>query len=127
MAQNSKSYYSGPQGLMRRPSCSTAPTMSIEVFDHEVVPAIHGRGLQVWDVAPPLIGGYGNGYGGWGWSPFSFFAPGPAVAIGVGGGFDPSFSSCFLEPLQPSQETFSDQEMKKATKITIRDEKEQKF
>ncbi|CDY72599.1 BnaAnng41620D, partial [Brassica napus] len=53
-------------------------------------------------VAPPLIGGYGYGCGGWGLSPFSFFAPaGPAVAVGVGGGFDPSFSSCFLEPLQP--------------------------
>ncbi|XP_027073050.1 uncharacterized protein [Coffea arabica] len=44
-------------------------------------------------VAPPLIGGYGYGfgvpfYGGWGWTPFSFFAPGPSVAIGVGGGFD---------------------------------------
>ncbi|CAN7067176.1 unnamed protein product, partial [Brassica rapa subsp. trilocularis] len=52
-------------------------------------------------VAPPLIGGYGYGCGGWGLSPFSFFAPGPAVAAGVGGGFDPSFSSCFLEPLQP--------------------------
>jgi hypothetical protein len=44
-------------------------------------------------VAPPLVGGYGFGYGvpfygGWGWSPFSFFAPGPSVAIGVGGGFD---------------------------------------
>ncbi|XP_057545493.1 uncharacterized protein LOC130824479 [Amaranthus tricolor] len=44
-------------------------------------------------VAPPLIGGYGYGfgspfYGGWGWSPFSFFAPGPSVAVGVGGGFD---------------------------------------
>ncbi|RID41179.1 hypothetical protein BRARA_J01157 [Brassica rapa] len=52
-------------------------------------------------VAPPLIGGYGYGCGGWGLSPFSFFAPGPAVAVGVGGGFNPSFSSCFLEPLQP--------------------------
>lgn len=44
-------------------------------------------------VAPPLVGGYGFGYGvpfygGWGWSPFSFFAPGPSVAIGVGGGFE---------------------------------------
>ncbi|XAR51150.1 hypothetical protein NMG60_11005700 [Bertholletia excelsa] len=44
-------------------------------------------------VAPPLIGGYGFGfgvpfYGGWGWSPFSFFAPGPSIAVGVGGGFD---------------------------------------
>ncbi|KAF2317187.1 hypothetical protein GH714_015836 [Hevea brasiliensis] len=43
-------------------------------------------------VAPPLVGGYGYGfgvpfYGGWGWSPFSFFAPGPSVAI-VGGGFE---------------------------------------
>ncbi|XP_038889538.1 uncharacterized protein LOC120079434 isoform X2 [Benincasa hispida] len=44
-------------------------------------------------VAPPLVGGYGFGYGvpyygGWGWSPFSFFAPSPAVAVGIGGGFD---------------------------------------
>ncbi|KAL3532786.1 hypothetical protein ACH5RR_006307 [Cinchona calisaya] len=44
-------------------------------------------------VAPPLVGGYGYGfgvpfYGGWGWTPFSFFAPGPSVAIGVGGGFE---------------------------------------
>ncbi|KAL8152505.1 hypothetical protein V2J09_010265 [Rumex salicifolius] len=44
-------------------------------------------------VAPPLVGGYGFGfgspyYGGWGWSPFSFFMPGPSVAVGVGGGFD---------------------------------------
>ncbi|NBI73800.1 hypothetical protein D3Z50_22845 [Clostridiaceae bacterium] len=44
-------------------------------------------------VAPPLVGGYGYGfgvpyYGGYGWSPFSFFAPGPSVAVGVGGGFD---------------------------------------
>lgn len=31
-----------------------------------------------------------------------------------------SFSSCFLELLQPSLETFSDQEMKKMTKMTIR-------
>ncbi|KAF2309564.1 hypothetical protein GH714_003832 [Hevea brasiliensis] len=43
-------------------------------------------------LAPPLVGGYGYGfgvpfYGGWGWSPFSFFAPGPSVAI-VGGGFE---------------------------------------
>lgn len=44
-------------------------------------------------VAPPLVGGYGFGfgapfYGGWGWSPFSFFTPGPSVAVGIGGGFD---------------------------------------
>ncbi|KAL2480899.1 hypothetical protein Adt_33905 [Abeliophyllum distichum] len=44
-------------------------------------------------VAPPLVGGYGYGfgvpfYGGWGWSPFSFFSPGPNVAIGFGGGFE---------------------------------------
>ncbi|KAH0864834.1 hypothetical protein HID58_082045, partial [Brassica napus] len=50
MTQNRKSHYSGLQGLMRRPSCSTAPTMSVGVFDCEVVPAIHGRGVQVWDV-----------------------------------------------------------------------------
>ena len=50
MTQNRKSHYSGLQGLMRRPSCSTAPTMSVGVFDREVVPAIHGRGVQVWDV-----------------------------------------------------------------------------
>lgn len=42
-------------------------------------------------LAPPLVGGYGYGYGvpfygGWGWSPFSFFSPGPTLAIG--GGFD---------------------------------------
>jgi len=24
--------------------------MSVRVFDREVVPAIHGRGVQVWDV-----------------------------------------------------------------------------
>ncbi|CAO2841772.1 unnamed protein product [Amaranthus hypochondriacus] len=44
-------------------------------------------------VAPPLVGGYGFGfgspfYGGWGWSPFSIFAPGPGVAVGIGGGFN---------------------------------------
>lgn len=44
-------------------------------------------------MAPPLVGGYGFGYGvpyygGWGWSPFSFFAPGPGVAVGIGGGFE---------------------------------------
>lgn len=47
-------------------------------------------------VAPPLVGGYGFGYGvpyygGWGWSPFSFFAPSPTVAVGIGGGFDVLF------------------------------------
>ncbi|WZZ09784.1 hypothetical protein YC2023_095705 [Brassica napus] len=50
MTQNHKSHYSGLQGLMRRQSCSTAPTMSIGVFDREVVPTIQGRGVQVWDV-----------------------------------------------------------------------------
>lgn len=44
-------------------------------------------------MAPPLVGGYGYGYGvpffgGWGWTPYSFFAPVPSVAAGVGGGFD---------------------------------------
>ncbi|GAB2267430.1 hypothetical protein Dimus_002413 [Dionaea muscipula] len=44
-------------------------------------------------VAPPLVGGYGFGfgspfYGGWGWTPFSFFVPGPSVAVGIGGGFE---------------------------------------
>ncbi|XP_022153287.1 uncharacterized protein LOC111020818 [Momordica charantia] len=52
-------------------------------------------------VAPPLVGGYGFGYGvpyygGWGWSPFSFFAPGPSVAVGIGGGFDLLFLFIFL-------------------------------
>ncbi|KAA0048618.1 hypothetical protein IC582_011311 [Cucumis melo] len=47
-------------------------------------------------VAPPLVGGYGFGYGvpyygGWGWSPFSFFAPSPTVAVGIGGGLDVLF------------------------------------
>lgn len=42
-------------------------------------------------IAPPLVGGYGYGFGVpfyGGWSPFSFYAPGPGVAVGVGGGFD---------------------------------------
>ncbi|KAJ8426284.1 hypothetical protein Cgig2_016203 [Carnegiea gigantea] len=44
-------------------------------------------------VAPPLVGGYGFGFGvpfwgGWGWSPFSFFVPGPSVAIGISGGVE---------------------------------------
>ncbi|KAF6142333.1 hypothetical protein GIB67_023358 [Kingdonia uniflora] len=50
-------------------------------------------------VAPPLVGGYGYGYGVpfyGGWSPFSFFAPGPSVAVGIGGGFDTIVLFMFL-------------------------------
>lgn len=55
-------------------------------------------------VAPPLVGGYGYGfgvpfYGGWGWSPFSFFTPGPSVAVGIGGGFETFLLFVFLGAL----------------------------
>ncbi|CAH8375109.1 unnamed protein product [Eruca vesicaria subsp. sativa] len=54
MAQSSTSHDSGPQGLMRRPSRSAATTMSIEVFDHEVVPASLGTIAPILRVAAEI-------------------------------------------------------------------------
>ncbi|KAG7583727.1 1-3-beta-glucan synthase subunit FKS1-like domain-1 [Arabidopsis suecica] len=54
MAQSSTSHDSGPQGLMRRPSRSAATTVSIEVFDHEVVPASLGTIAPILRVAAEI-------------------------------------------------------------------------
>lgn len=54
MAQSQVSHDSGPQGLMRRPSRSAATTMSIEVFDHEVVPASLGTIAPILRVAAEI-------------------------------------------------------------------------
>ncbi|KAG2328799.1 hypothetical protein Bca52824_011527 [Brassica carinata] len=54
MAQSQTSHDSGPQGLMRRPSRSAATTMSIEVFDHEVVPASLGTIAPILRVAAEI-------------------------------------------------------------------------
>ncbi|CAN8270758.1 unnamed protein product [Cochlearia groenlandica] len=54
MAQSSTSHDSGPQGLMRRPSRSAATNVSIEVFDHEVVPASLGTIAPILRVAAEI-------------------------------------------------------------------------
>ncbi|KAL1224859.1 Callose synthase 5 [Cardamine amara subsp. amara] len=54
MAQSSTSHDSGPQGLMRRPSRGAATTVSIEVFDHEVVPASLGTIAPILRVAAEI-------------------------------------------------------------------------
>ncbi|XP_010530602.1 PREDICTED: callose synthase 5 [Tarenaya hassleriana] len=54
MAQSSTSHDSGPQGLMRRPSRGAATTVSIEVFDHEVVPASLGSIAPILRIAAEI-------------------------------------------------------------------------
>lgn len=54
MAQSNISHDSGPQTLARRPSRSAATTVSIEVFDHEVVPASLGTIAPILRVAAEI-------------------------------------------------------------------------